>query len=209
MPPTGTETGGSLLQEAADEAGVAVTQAPDYGRWRGAVDRLREEGQAILAGRDALGPHLDNIPAARELVETTLSSLGKAIRKDDEELAEARREGLSAGPADPGALARLRFAPVTAPDIGGPTVAARTRRRRHAGATGVLAAAARPRLGWAPRGKREAGRDRSRDASIARTLEEPQGALGPAGGPCGEGGCPRHLHQWLRDAEEGDELHHP
>ena len=105
------------LQEAADEAGVAVTQAPDYGRWRGAVDRLREEGQAILAGRDALGPHLDNIPAARELVETTLSSLGKAIRKDDEELAEARREAYLRGQLTR-ALARLRFAPVTAPDIG-------------------------------------------------------------------------------------------
>ena len=93
------------------------------------------------------------------------------------------------------ALARLRFAPAAAPDIGAEPSRPGPRRRRHAGAAGVLAAAARPRLGRAPRGKREAGRDRSRDAGLARSLGEPQGALGPAGGSCGEGGRPRHLYR--------------
>ena len=107
----------ATLEEAADEAGVAVTQTPEYGQWRGAVDRLKEEGQTILAGRGAFGPHLDNIPASRELAEKTLSGLGEAIREDDEELAEARREAYLRGQLTR-ALARLRFAPATAPDIG-------------------------------------------------------------------------------------------
>ena len=104
------------LEEAADEVGVAVTQTPDYDRWRGAADQLREEGQAILAGRDAFGPHLDNIPGARERAEMALSGLGEAIREDDRELAEARREAYLRGQLTR-TLARLRFAPVTAPDI--------------------------------------------------------------------------------------------
>ena len=107
----------NALEEVADEADVVVTQAPGYGKWRGAADRLREEGQAILAGRDAFGPHLNDIPAARERAEMTLSGLGEAIRKDDEELAEARREAYLRGQLTR-ALARLRFAPATAPDIG-------------------------------------------------------------------------------------------
>ena len=105
------------LEEAADEAGEAVTQTPDYGQWRGTADRLLQEGKAILADRDTCGPHLDNIPAARERAETTLSGLGQAIREDDEELAEARREAYLRGQLTR-ALTRLRFAPVTAPDIG-------------------------------------------------------------------------------------------
>ena len=105
------------LEEAADGAGVAVTQTPECNQWRGTADRLREEGQAILAGRGAFGPHLDNISAARELAETALTGLGGAIRGDDEELAEARREAYLRGQLTR-ALARLRFAPVTAPDIG-------------------------------------------------------------------------------------------
>ncbi|MDE0390403.1 MAG: relaxase domain-containing protein [Rhodospirillales bacterium] len=105
------------LEEAADEAGVAVTQTADYDRSRGRADRLIEEGQAILDGGSAFGPHLDNIPAARELAEKALSGLGEAIRKDDAELAEARREAYLRGQLTR-ALARLRFAPVSAPDIG-------------------------------------------------------------------------------------------
>ena len=96
---------------------MAVTQTPGYRQWRGAADQLREEGQAILADRGAFGPHLDNIPAARELAERALSGLGEAISEDDEELAEARREAYLRGQLTR-ALARLRFAPVTAPNIG-------------------------------------------------------------------------------------------
>ena len=107
----------AALEEAASDAGVAVTQTPEYDRWRGTAGRLREEGQAILAGQDAFGPHLDNIPAARELAETALTGLGGAIREDERELAEARREAYLRGQLTR-ALARLRFAPVTAPDIG-------------------------------------------------------------------------------------------
>ena len=107
----------AALEEAADEAGAAITQTPEYDRWRGTADRLREEGQAILAGRDAFLPHLDNIPGARELAEMALSGLGEAIREDDEELAEVRREAYLRGQLTR-ASARLRFAPVTAPDIG-------------------------------------------------------------------------------------------
>ena len=106
----------AALEEAADEAGVAVTQTPEYDRWREPADRLLQEGKAILANRDAFGPHLDNIPAARERAEMALSGLGEAIREDDEELAEARREAYLRGQLTR-ALARLRFAPVTAPDI--------------------------------------------------------------------------------------------
>ena len=104
------------LEEAAHEAGVAVTQTPEYGQWRGPTDRLREEAQAILADRDAFGPHLDNIPGARELAEMALSGLGEAIREDDEELAKARREAYLRGQLTR-TLARLRFAPVAASDI--------------------------------------------------------------------------------------------
>ena len=107
----------AALEEAADEAGVALTQVPGYGKWRGTADRLVQEGEAILAGRGAFGPHLDNIPAARERAETALSGLAEAVREDDEELAEARREAYVRGQLTR-ALARLRFAPVTAPDIG-------------------------------------------------------------------------------------------
>ena len=80
------------LEEVADEHGVAVTRAPGYGKWRGTAERLLQEGKAILAGREAFGPHLDNIPAARERAEMALTSLSEAIREDDEELAEARRK---------------------------------------------------------------------------------------------------------------------
>ncbi len=107
----------AALEEAADQASVAVTQAPGYGKWRGTADRLLQEGKAILADRDTCGPHLDNIPAARERAEMALSGLGEAIRKDDEELAQTRREAYLRGQLTR-ALARLRFAPVTAPDIG-------------------------------------------------------------------------------------------
>ncbi|MDE0380486.1 MAG: relaxase domain-containing protein [Rhodospirillales bacterium] len=106
----------AALEEVADEAGVALTQAPGYGKWRGTADRLLQEGKAILANRDACGPHLDNIPGARELAEMALSGLGEAINKDDEEMAEARREAYLRGQLTR-ALARLRFAPVTTPDI--------------------------------------------------------------------------------------------
>ena len=117
MLPGNRGPGGPLSKRRRTSAGVAVTQAPGYGRWRGAADRLREEGQAILAGRDAFGPHLDNIPAARERAEMALSGLGEAIREDDEELAEAQREAYLRGQLTR-TLARLRFAPMTAPDIG-------------------------------------------------------------------------------------------
>ena len=107
----------TTLEEAADQAGVAVTQAPQYGQWRGAADRLKQEGQTILAGRDTFDPHLDNIPAARERTEMALTSLSEAIKQDDEDLAEARRESYLRGQLIR-TLARLRFGPVTAPDIG-------------------------------------------------------------------------------------------
>ena len=105
------------LEEVADEHGVAGTQAPGYGKWRGTADRLLQEGKAILADRSAFGPHLDHIPAGRTIAEDRVSDIGEAIRKDDEELAEARREAYLRGQLTR-ALARLRFAPVTAPDIG-------------------------------------------------------------------------------------------
>ena len=105
------------LKEEEDEAGVAITRAPGYGNWRGTADRLLQEGKAILADRGTFGPHLDNIPAARALAEMALSGLGEAIREDEAELAEARREAYLRGQLTR-ALARLRFAPVTAPDIG-------------------------------------------------------------------------------------------
>ncbi|MCY4559673.1 MAG: relaxase domain-containing protein [Chloroflexi bacterium] len=106
----------NALEESSDETGLAVTQAPGYGKWRETANRLLREGKAILADR-ICGPHLDNMPASRGLAEMALSGLGEAIRKDDEELAEARREAYLRGQLTR-ALARLRFVPVTAPDIG-------------------------------------------------------------------------------------------
>ena len=105
------------LEEVANEHGVAVTRAPGYGKWRGTADRLLQEGKAIIADRGAFGPHLDRIPAGRTIVEDRVSDVGEALREDDEELAEARREAYLRGQLTR-ALARLRFAPVTAPDIG-------------------------------------------------------------------------------------------
>ena len=112
-----------------------------------------------------------------------LSGLGEAIREDDAELAEARREAYLRGQLIR-ALARLRFAPVTAPDIGaepsrpGPedddTLARRAlwRLRRVHDWDGRLAESER-------QAAIEAG-----DADLARTLGKPQGALELAGGTC-------------------------
>ena len=106
----------SALEETADETGVAVTQVPGYGEWRKTADRLLREGKTILADR-ICAPHLDRISSVRKLAEVRVSGLGEAIREDDKELAEARREAYLRGRLTR-ALARLRFAPVTAPDIG-------------------------------------------------------------------------------------------
>ena len=105
------------LEEGADEHGVAVTRAPGYGKWRGTADRLLQDGKAILADRGAFGLHLDRIPAGRTIAEDRVSDIGEALREDDDELAEARREAYLRGQLTR-ALARLRFAPVTAPDAG-------------------------------------------------------------------------------------------
>ena len=58
----------NALEESADETGVAVTQAPGYGKWRGTADRLLREGKAILADR-ICGPHLDRVSSVRKLAE--------------------------------------------------------------------------------------------------------------------------------------------
>ena len=58
----------NALEESADERGVAVTQAPGYGKWRGTADRLLQEGKAILADR-ICGPHLDRVSSVRRLAE--------------------------------------------------------------------------------------------------------------------------------------------
>ena len=81
----------NALEESADEAGVAVTQTPDYGQWRGTADRLLQEGKAILADRTC-APHLDRVSSVRRLAELRISDLGEDIREDDRELAEAQRE---------------------------------------------------------------------------------------------------------------------
>ena len=79
------------LEEAAPDAGAAVAEAPDYPDWREEAERLKEEGEAILADRAACGPHLDNAAGGRGRVEEAVSGLGDAIREDDEALA-ARRD---------------------------------------------------------------------------------------------------------------------
>ena len=81
----------NALEESADETGVGVTQSPNYGQWRGTADRLLQEGKAILADR-ICAPHLDRVSPVRKLAEDRVSGLGEAIREDDRELAEARRE---------------------------------------------------------------------------------------------------------------------
>ena len=96
------------LDEAADETGVTITQTPDYGKWRGTADRLLRDGKAILADRICT-PHLDRVSSVRKLVEERVSDLGEAIREDDRELAEARREVRERQRLSR-ELARLRFA---------------------------------------------------------------------------------------------------
>ena len=81
----------NAIKESANETGVAVTQTPNYGQWRGTADRLLREGKAILADRSC-GHHLDRVSSVRRLAEDRVSDLGEAIREDDQELAEARRE---------------------------------------------------------------------------------------------------------------------
>ena len=98
----------NALEESSDETGVAVTQAPGYGKWRETADRLLREGKAILADR-ICGPHLDRISSVRKLAEVRVSGLGEAIREDDRELAEAEREARERRRLNR-ELARLRFA---------------------------------------------------------------------------------------------------
>ena len=81
----------NALEESSEETGVAVTQAPGYGRWRKTADRLLQEGKAVLVDR-ICGPHLDRVSSLRRLAEDRVSGLGEAIREDDEALTEARRE---------------------------------------------------------------------------------------------------------------------
>ena len=81
----------NALEESAGERGVTITQTPDYGRWRGTADRLLQEGETILADR-ICGPHLDRVSSVRKLAEDRVSGLVEAIREDDRQLAEARRE---------------------------------------------------------------------------------------------------------------------
>ena len=106
----------NALEESADERGVTITRTPDYRQWRETADRLLREGKAILADR-LCAPHLDRVSSVRRLTEERVSGLGEAIREDDEGLAEARQEAYLRGQLTR-ALARLRFTPVTAPDIG-------------------------------------------------------------------------------------------
>ena len=99
----------NALEESADERGVTITQTPDYGQWRGTADRLLREGKAILADR-ICGPHLDRVSSARRLAEMRVSGLGEAIREDDRQLAEARREARERQRLSD-ELAFVRFAP--------------------------------------------------------------------------------------------------
>ena len=99
----------NALEKSADKRGVTITQTPDYRQWRGTADRLLQEGKAILADR-IYGPHLDRVSSVRRLAEERVSGLGEAIREDDRELAEARREARERQQLSR-QLARLRFAP--------------------------------------------------------------------------------------------------
>ena len=80
------------LRQAATDAGVMVAALPNYRHWRKKAERLVDEGEVILSDRETYGPHLDNIPAGGERAQATVSDLGEAIKDDDEELAQAKRE---------------------------------------------------------------------------------------------------------------------
>ncbi len=98
----------NALEQSSDETGVAVTQAPGYGKWRKTADRLLREGKAILADRN-YAPHLDRISSVRKLAEVRVSGLGETTREDDREPAEAEREARERRRLNR-ELARLRFA---------------------------------------------------------------------------------------------------
>ena len=80
------------LRDAAADADVAVAEAPNYRGWRREAERLAEEGEAILSDRETHGTHLDNIVIGEVRARGVVHDLGEAIREDDEELAQARRE---------------------------------------------------------------------------------------------------------------------
>ena len=80
------------LRDAAADADMAVAEAPNYRGWRREAGRLVEEGETILSDRETHGPHLDNIVIGEERLQGVVHDLGEAIREDDEELAQARRE---------------------------------------------------------------------------------------------------------------------
>ena len=80
------------LRDAAADADVAVAEAPNYRGWRREAERLVEEGEAILSDRETRETHLDNIVSGEVRARGVVHDLGEAIREDDEELAQARRE---------------------------------------------------------------------------------------------------------------------
>ena len=80
------------IRAVATDAGALVAELPNYRRWRRKAERLVAEGEAILSGRGIYGPHLDNISVDAERAQAAVSDLDEAIKDDDEELAQAKRE---------------------------------------------------------------------------------------------------------------------
>ena len=80
------------LRDAAIHRDVAVRQVPGYGSWRRQAESIMDHAKALLSDRTVGRARLHDNPTGGERLESALSSLGRAIRSDDEEMDEARRE---------------------------------------------------------------------------------------------------------------------
>ena len=177
------------LRDAAVDADVAVAEAPNYRGWRREAERLVEEGETILSDRETHGPHLDNIVIGEERLQGVVHDLGEAIREDDEELAQARREA-----REQRRLARQSD---------------RLKLRTGTSAVTAQAEPARKLLWQLRRVYDWDGRaaERDRQALALARWGTAQGELEPAGGARRGGGRPCHLYQRLQEAAPGVDGH--
>ena len=82
------------LQDVAENQEIEMTGVPAYADWRLEAERLTAAGEAMLAGKETYGSHLNRIVEARTHMIRALSDLGEAIRGDDKELAERQAREL-------------------------------------------------------------------------------------------------------------------
>ena len=88
------------VQRVADSLGVRIVEVSDHLGWRQQADRLTEAAEAILAGGETYGVHLDNMETGRVRVERELSRLSHVIRDDGEYASQVKTPEPQGEPAD-------------------------------------------------------------------------------------------------------------